>query len=97
MNRLTPEREKEIRDDLSGPYSACIPLVVVQLIAEIDALRAEIKRLHEKYDLQLLVVQRDRYREALKIIATQDISQHQMMHVAELALKACNAPREDRS
>ena len=65
--RLTEEREKEIRSKYF-----CGDDVHKELLAEIDALRTEISRLHDGYDFRLLVKQCDRYREALERIVAVD-------------------------
>ncbi len=74
MKRLATEREKEIRS-LGDDNEFALFDAKEELLAEIDALRTEISRLHDKYDFQLLVKQRDRYREALERIIAVDGSE----------------------
>ena len=76
MNRLTPEREGVIRDWCSpespaGTISSKVSWMgfTKELLAEIDSLRAEVTRLHDKYDFQLIVRERATLRAALEQIA----------------------------
>lgn len=65
---MTPEREKEIRElntaslifEKEFGEEGCQEVLDVRdLLVEIDRLRAEVQRLHDRYDWQLIVKERD--------------------------------------
>lgn len=72
MTRLTPEREKEIRDSLceSGRCDYCCPSTR-ELLSEIDALRAEKEHQHKlkdevEFDLEAIEKDRDQLKALLE-------------------------------